>query len=776
MDTSSDLPSHSQDSLDAEKLRKSLLQIQNIDNFKTEDDVREDFLRLLLDGLGYSNDKNSSHRIERGSTFQITDLVIGTKKKPFEGYRPDYILNINGKRRWLIDAKNPKESVTDQKHIKQAFSYSINREINVPFFVLCNGAEMAVYRTSDQSFMPLTTFLRAELVGRMQELFEMFSTSAFILREKFSEIDTKASSRQTSSTVILEKSSFEPINYVIQPRKQASPIHFGPHPYFTKRAWNVVKKYVEHFSKEGELIGDPFGGTGTVCIEAALIRRRCIHYDLNPIANFIANSLSTLTNLDLLDTSFRQVQENLERYINASTHLSGPEFWFPLNVPLPKDADVQFVHEYFSTTQLIQLSALRAFILEVNTKSVREALLFVFSSTLVKCNKGYHNTPRTHGIPGGGDSGLMKYYRYMIPRRPFAEQSVLSVFEAKYKSFFKAQLYLRSMDFSEREKEKLISVDRKSATEMEEIADESIDYIFTDPPYGSKIAYLDCSTMFNAWLNFEVEKRDFESEVIAGGSLGKSQAEYIRLLQCSLTNIHRVLKPNRWFSIVFASSDPAHWHAVHDFATNLGFEHANTVCQPSPRKTVKKNQNPLTVFSGEMILNFKKRISGRAVVKKSYSETDPNRFILDVIERVIVENRGAATIEAIMHSLIPSLLDSGLLNTVSEKPDDFNQLLKTNFEQTENGSWRIKSTTKIGCHIPIEKRIEYYLISCLNRAEKEGRKIGIDEIVMEVIPFLRNGMTPSNQDIISELKRIATSTDAMTWALIKTGPRLLFPE
>jgi 16S rRNA G966 N2-methylase RsmD len=32
----------------------------------------------------------------------------------------------------------------------------------------------------------------------------------------------------------------------------------------------------------------------------------------------------------------------------------------------------------------------------------------------------------------------------------------------------------------------------------------SIDYVFTDPPYGAYIAYLDLSTMWNAWLGFPV--------------------------------------------------------------------------------------------------------------------------------------------------------------------------------------------------------------------------------------------------------------------------------
>jgi len=44
-----------------------------------------------------------------------------------------------------------------------------------------------------------------------------------------------------------------------------------------------------------------------------------------------------------------------------------------------------------------------------------------------------------------------------------------------------------------------------SALELNQFIDEnSIDYIYTDPPYGGNIAYLDLSTMWNAWLGFPV--------------------------------------------------------------------------------------------------------------------------------------------------------------------------------------------------------------------------------------------------------------------------------
>jgi len=78
-----------------------------------------------------------------------------------------------------------------------------------------------------------------------------------------------------------------PISQPIPPKKQQAKRHYGSHPYFTKRAWNVVQAYIRNFSSQGDLVLDPFGGAGVTAVEALALRRRAIHVDLAPLANFI---------------------------------------------------------------------------------------------------------------------------------------------------------------------------------------------------------------------------------------------------------------------------------------------------------------------------------------------------------------------------------------------------------------------------------------------------------------------------------------------------------
>lgn len=92
-----------------------------------------------------------------------------------------------------------------------------------------------------------------------------------------------------SSKIIID-----PIDKPIAANRQAAKRHFGVHPYFTRRPANVVREYILHYSKEGDRILDPFGGSGVTAIEAFLENRLGIQNDINPLANFIAQGIANL--------------------------------------------------------------------------------------------------------------------------------------------------------------------------------------------------------------------------------------------------------------------------------------------------------------------------------------------------------------------------------------------------------------------------------------------------------------------------------------------------
>src|SRR5213594_3217987 len=93
----------------------------------------------------------------------------------------------------------------------------------------------------------------------------------------------------------MTRTDIQPILEAIPAARQDEARHYGVHPYFTRRPPNVVRAYIERYSREGDVVFDPFGGTGVTAIEALLLGRRAIHNDLNPFANFIARNIADTT-------------------------------------------------------------------------------------------------------------------------------------------------------------------------------------------------------------------------------------------------------------------------------------------------------------------------------------------------------------------------------------------------------------------------------------------------------------------------------------------------
>src|SRR5215216_1845056 len=89
-------------------------------------------------------------------------------------------------------------------------------------------------------------------------------------------------------------SQIVPFESAIPADRQGAKRHYGVHPYFTRRPYNVVRDYILRFSQERGRVLDPFGGSGVTAIEAFLDNRVGLHNDLNPLANFIENGIANL--------------------------------------------------------------------------------------------------------------------------------------------------------------------------------------------------------------------------------------------------------------------------------------------------------------------------------------------------------------------------------------------------------------------------------------------------------------------------------------------------
>ena len=140
----------------------------------------------------------------------------------------------------------------------------------------------------------------------------------------------------------------EIINRPIKPEKSKT-WHLYMHPYFTKQASNVVAEYIEHFTKEGNTILDPFCGTGVTAIEALSKRRKVIAMDINPLACFITEQTVAQVDTKELLKAFNKIKNKIGNEIQRIDNLPAKDiekeeikYWYPKGIRLPKNTDKGF--------------------------------------------------------------------------------------------------------------------------------------------------------------------------------------------------------------------------------------------------------------------------------------------------------------------------------------------------------------------------------------------------------------------------------------------------
>lgn len=222
-------------------------------------------------------------------------------------------------------------------------------------------------------------------------------------------------------------SEIRPIFNPIPAERQSAKRHYGVHPYFTRRPFNVVRDYIIHYSREGDKVIDPFGGSGVTAIEAFLTNRVGIQNDINPLANFIAQGIVDLhignmseyqSALSELEIVCKKSIEEIERSDENSLQKWLKRIDLPPNLPLPQNSDVLNYHELFLPHQLISLSILRKSINSIPKGYVRKGLLLAWSATLTKLNKTFLSTEGR--LPSRGGSSLFSIYRYKVAKTPIS--------------------------------------------------------------------------------------------------------------------------------------------------------------------------------------------------------------------------------------------------------------------------------------------------------------------------------------------------------------------
>lgn len=487
----------------------------------------------------------------------------------------------------------------------------------------------------------------------------------------------------------MSRGDIEPILAAIPAARQGDARHYGVHPYFTRRPANVVREYVRRYSAAGDVVLDPFGGTGVTAIEAFLLGRLAIHNDLNPFANFIARNIAdtTLPSTAPLRRAFERVEQRSRAAAEAAQRSETAarerlaRLPLPENIRLPANSDAEFFHDLFTPRQLAGLALLKQAI-DAEDGIVRDLLLLAWSASVAKLNKTFLSAKGRAESRGG--SSIFSVYRYKLAAQT-VELPVWKTFHGRFLNVLAAKeevLRLRDLrrDRPGLDSRKAFRVLSHDAAALDQVlAPGSVDYIFTDPPYGAFISYLDLSILWNHWLGFPVTDTTRERETIVGGERGHTEDHYKTSLARSIETCFRLLKPDRWLSVVFQHWDTSYFATILETASACGGELKAAITQTGDVIwSMHKKKNSASVLAGEMILTFYKPPAARrrTPALAPVASCEPEAVLSAVFDACLEEDTASFTSEALFNRLIIELWRRRALGCLNLNRDEFARQLE----------------------------------------------------------------------------------------------------
>jgi hypothetical protein len=287
----------------------------------------------------------------------------------------------------------------------------------------------------------------------------------------------------------------------------------------------------------------------------------------------------------------------------------------------------------------------------------------------------------------------------------------------------------------------------------------SVDYVFSDPPYGDSITYLELSEVWNVWLGKpRVSAYDQEVVISDAEGRGKTLDRYRAELGQCFEAIHRATKPGAWMSLTFHNRNIAVWNALLNAAVDAHFDFVNDVYQLPAAVSAKSGLQPQGSMTGDIVLNFRKPIGVPSRLRAG--EIDVEKLIVDEARQIIAERRGRASEDQLMRGVVHTLLRHGV---VDQSPDDVRTVLGRHLTRGPEGAWQLSEDTDpetLLDFVPLEKRIAWLIESVMAQGP-----VLFDEVLRQVFTNLKNGRTPQNQEISEVLQRVAIRMADGRWRL-----------
>ncbi|MGB6066660.1 MAG: DNA methyltransferase [Desulfomonilaceae bacterium] len=149
-------------------------------------------------------------------------------------------------------------------------------------------------------------------------------------------------------------------------------------------------------------------------------------------------------------------------------------------------------------------------------------------------------------------------------------------------------------------------ISTQSATSLAQIPSDSVDYIFTDPPYGGTVQYGELNFIWESWLGLNTEWHD--QEIVVNRTRGKSLRNWAEMMFLAIKECYRVLKPGRCLSLCWHDASASTWRHLQNIMGGAGFtveESDRALCIDTGSNTYNQRVTD-KVVKRDLVINFRK--------------------------------------------------------------------------------------------------------------------------------------------------------------------------
>jgi len=197
---------------------------------------------------------------------------------------------------------------------------------------------------------------------------------------------------------------------------------------------------------------------------------------------------------------------------------------------------ITHVHHFYTKRNLWVL----AIMINASKDSKKSLFKVWLTSSMLRTSKLYKFTlDRKMGTVTG---------TYYIPSL-FTENSPFKLLKYKLKDFL-------MINYPEQNN---VITQCSSLISISNVVNNSIDYIFTDPPFGANLMYSELNFLWEAWLKVFTNNK---SEAVINKTQQKGLPEYQKLMEKCFSEMYRILKPGRWMTVEFHNSKNSVWNAI----------------------------------------------------------------------------------------------------------------------------------------------------------------------------------------------------------------------